>query len=181
MTFFVALAITLAFFIGSWMWVMPTRQQKRLAALRQRAIVAGFRVKFISLDDYQQLLGKDALVQQTVAQRQMVRYSKSWPKAANLKLPDCHFQLVLSESGTPLTLKINQQLLSETQWPSQRVWIQSVLDVAQMMEGLEAVVFQRIGNHCDLSFYWQEQGDFEKVDFKAPVFESLLQVVNVLQ
>lgn len=179
MAFIIALAICIAFFIGSWMWIMPTMQEKQLGSLRQRASMAGFRVKFITLDAYQKLFGKAALSQQTLPAKQIVRYSKTWAKEPASKLPDCDYQLVLADAQLR-TLRVNQQKVAEAQWSTYAVLIRTALELAANMEGLLAVVYQRVENHCDLSLYWQEQGNIEKVDFTDPVFENFLAQVRVL-
>jgi len=180
MAFIIALVISVAFFIGSWMWIMPSLQEKQLGALRQRASMAGFRVKFITFDTYQKLIGKQTQRQQVQPVSQIVRYSKTWTNESKVKQLDCHYQLVLSDSRELLALNLNQQQIPESRWPIHEALISSVLALAALMDGLLAVGFQRIDSHCDLSLYWLEQGKIEKVSFTDPLFDNLLAQVKAL-
>lgn len=158
----------IALILGSWMWVMPTPREKALATLRQKAIMAGFQVKFVTAETYQNLLGTPASKLQPQPQTQIVRYSWQGKSPNSRSAKEKHQLCVFSEDAKLLAKeeRIGGGTASET--------FQSATQaLAEELEGLLAVEVQDTDSKRRLSFYWLEQGNVARVDFHSSIFEQL--------
>ena len=156
----------LALVIGSWMWLMPSPREKALADLRQKAINKGFQPKFVNLESYQSLIGKELAKAQGKPESQIVRYSKQGKDKTKVK--DSRNLWVFSPERTILSATN-----LETGDPLSEEAAQAGLALAEILSGLLALEVQDDSGRRRLSFYWLEQGDLSNVTFDSEQLEAL--------
>jgi hypothetical protein len=162
---------SIALIIGSWMWISPSPQQKRLARLRQRALLDGFRAKFISHEQYKKLVGK-SYARQKPEEQQIVRYGFQSKRQGLSRLPSVNFLLILDSSGALIEFQDKGEAGQTT--PSyQEELAQLAQELATSFEGLLALEFMSLQGNLLINLYWQELGNLDEIDFKQPALTRL--------
>lgn len=170
---YVMIAIAIALILGSWMWLMPTPYEKKIAILRQKAINAGFYPKFMSLVHYTNWLDKDLLKQQGAQDAQIVRYTWQGASPKRFARKPRNLLLVFDKDKKIVSFQLNLEALPENQWLQYPELMNVAKALASCIDGLLALECVDAEGKRRVSFYWSESGDVAKLDFTAAVFVAL--------
>jgi hypothetical protein len=191
---FLIIGMSFALIVGSLMWMLPSPKEMLLAKLRDNAIEAGFRPKFIKLDDLVSQLPKALQIKKSninkKEDRQLLRYS--WQGASPIK-GQRELIFIFSELSTmnkrtldksnlvddslaQNTLEVvisNDEIIDQTEWNTYQKTIENALAVASYLEGLLAIELIDVKGKRHISLYWSEQGNIAKIDFRSQQIQAL--------
>ena len=149
--------LPILFIIGSLMWVMPSPRQREIAALRKKAITAGFSVKFVAYEDYEALFNFELKGVQVPSTKQIVRYRLNRVLEEGEALQESEISnqqnfAIFSPEGALSEHSMFAGAFSEA----------VLLGFSSKMEGLLAIIW----DESSLSLYYLELGDLKGFDFE---------------
>lgn len=170
---YLMITIAIALILGSWMWLMPTPYEKKIAILRQKAINVGFYPKFMSLKSYTKWLGKDLVKQQGLSEAQIVRYTWQGASPKRFSQKSRNLLLVFDKYKNIISYQLELEMIPEEQWPQYPELMRTAKALADCIEGILALECIDKEGKRRVSFYWSEAGDVAKLDFADDVFTAL--------
>jgi len=168
------IAISIALIIGSWMWLAPSVHQKKIARLRQKALEAGFRVKFVKRESYLEF-AKPYAKKQTIPDTQIVRYSYTAQENAGLsaKKPAQKLLLLFNADASVLAFLVDGKEVSLEQLNNFGIQLSHLESLAQSFKGVLAIELSGQKGRRSLSFYWQEEGELDQLQFNSEAMQAL--------
>lgn len=170
---YIALLVAAALVLGSLLWVLPSPRARAVAQFRKQSIQAGFSVKFVSNEDFNQLFkGKIDRVRPEYRQ-QIVRYSYDFNSkqddrigSDDQQVDPSNISLVYFSAEALFGILINNQRLGLSQDdPS----LSPLIEIATQFEGLKAIrLYKGV-----LSLYWLEFGDPEDFGLSVEMAQTL--------
>lgn len=167
---YLIIGMSFALIVGSLMWMLPSPNEKRLAALRANAAAAHFHLKFIKFENYLFLIPAAIKAQQKKPENQLLRYFWQGPSPIQ---NNRHFLFVFSEQKEVLSFRVNGLDANPAQKEQFQDKLQIAISAANYFQGLLALECKDEQGKRLISLYWPESGDIEEIDFKSQQIQAL--------
>ncbi len=160
--------LSIALIVGSFAWIIPSPYEKQLAAMRTRALEAGFRPKFVKFDSFLSMFPRGRNLGFQDPRRQLVRYY--WQGKAG-KAANNHLILGLLEGEKAGFVEVLNGSLEKSAESSKLQELAAQLSAE--FEGLMALeIIDREGERM-FSLYWPEKGSLADVSFEGLAIQEL--------